>query len=127
MRESPFVEMVERLLGKGRVIRIFDPNVQLARLIGANKRIPSARLPHIAELIVAEVTDAIDWAETIVVTTTDPVYARAIAAARPDQIVLDLAHLSDASDGNADVLGSLVVRPINRQADGRSILVKTQS
>ena len=64
-------------------------------------------LPHIAELIVTEVTDAIDWAETIVVTTTDPVYARAIAAARPDQIVLDLACLSDASDGNADVLGFL--------------------
>jgi GDP-mannose 6-dehydrogenase len=107
VRESPFVEMVERLLGKGRAIRIFDPNVQLARLIGANKEYLVQVLPHIAELIVTEVTDAIDWAETIVVTTTHPVYARAIAAARPDQIVLDLACLSDASDGNADVRGFL--------------------
>ncbi|MGA9304759.1 MAG: UDP binding domain-containing protein [Candidatus Sulfotelmatobacter sp.] len=107
VRERPFVEMVERLLGKGRAIRIFDPNVQLARLIGANKEYLVQVLPHIAELIVTEVTDAIDWAETIVVTTTDPVYARAIAAARPDQIVLDLACLSDASDRNAGVLGFL--------------------
>ena len=79
---------VERLLGKGRAIRIFDPNVQLARLIGANSEYLLQRLPHIAELMVAEVTDAVDWAETIVVTTTDPTYARAITAARSDQIVL---------------------------------------
>ena len=70
--------------------------MQLARLIGANKEYLVRVAPHIAELIVAEVTDAVDWAETIVVTTTDPVYARAIAAARSDQIVLDFACLSDA-------------------------------
>ena len=59
---------VERLLGKGRPIRIFDPNVQLARLIGANSEYLLQRLPRIAELMVAEVTDTVDWAETIVVT-----------------------------------------------------------
>ena len=49
VRESPFVEMVERLLGKGRAIRIFDPNVQLARIIGANSEYLLQHLPHIAE------------------------------------------------------------------------------
>jgi GDP-mannose 6-dehydrogenase len=107
VRESPFVEMVERLLGKGRAIRIFDPNVQLARLIGANNEYLLQRLPHIAELMVAEVTDAVDWAETIVVTTTDPTYARAIAAARSDQIVLDFADLDGTNSGDANALGFL--------------------
>jgi len=105
VRESPFVEMVERLIGKGRAIRIFDPNVQLARLTGVNKEYLVRVLPHIAELMVAAVTDAVGWAETIVVTTTDPVYAKAIAAARSDQIVLDFAGLNATSRGDANVLG----------------------
>jgi GDP-mannose 6-dehydrogenase len=107
VRESPFVEMVERLMGKGRAIRIFDPNVRLARLIGANKEYLARLLPHIAELLVAEVTDAVSWAETIVVTTNDPVYAKAIAAARSDQIVLDFARLNGTGSGDANVLGFL--------------------
>ena len=104
VRESPFVEMVERLMGQGRAIRIFDPNVQLARLIGANKEYLVGQLPHIAELLVAEVNDAVSWAETIVVTTNDPVYAKAIADARSDQIVLNLAHLNGTGCGDANVL-----------------------
>jgi GDP-mannose 6-dehydrogenase len=107
VRESPFVEMVERLLGKGRAIRIFDPNVQLARIIGANSEYLLQHLPHIADLMVAEVTDAVGWAETIVVTTTDPTYARAITAARSDQIVLDFAHLNGTNSGDANTLGFL--------------------
>jgi GDP-mannose 6-dehydrogenase len=107
VRESPFVEMVERLMGKGRAIRIFDPNVRLARLIGANKEYLARLLPHIAELLVAEVTDAVSWAETIVVTANDPVYAKAIAAARSDQIVLDFARLNGTGSGDANVLGFL--------------------
>jgi GDP-mannose 6-dehydrogenase len=101
VRESPFVEMVERLISEGCSIRIFDPNVQLARLVGVNKEYLMRVLPQIAELMVADVADAVGWAETIVVTTTDPVYAKAIAAARFDQIVLDLAHLDVTAGGNA--------------------------
>ena len=95
-------------MGKGRAIRIFDPNVQLARLIGANNEYLLQHLPHIAELMVTEVTDAVDWAETIVVTTADPTYARAITAARSDQMVLDFSHLDGTSCGDANVLELLV-------------------
>jgi GDP-mannose 6-dehydrogenase len=107
VRESPFVEMVARLMDKGRPIRIFDPNVQLDRLIGANKEYLVRKLLHIAELMMAEVTGAVEWAETIVVTTTNPVYATAIATARSDQIVLDFARLNGACGGDANVLGFL--------------------
>jgi GDP-mannose 6-dehydrogenase len=107
VRESPFVEIVERLVGKGRAIRIFDSNVQLDRLVGTNKEYLVRELPHIAELMVADVADAVGWAETIVVTTNDPVYATAIAAARSDQIVLDFARLSFTCSGDAKVLGFL--------------------
>jgi GDP-mannose 6-dehydrogenase len=103
VRESPFVEIVQRLIDNGRAIRIFDPNVQLARLAGANKEYLMRVLPNIADLMVAEAADAVGWAETIAVTTTDPAYAKAIAAARPDQIVLDFAHLNGAGSRNDNV------------------------
>ena len=101
VRESSFVEIAERLLGKGREIRIFDPNVQLARLVGANKEYLMGVLPHVAELLVPNISDVFDWAETIVSTTSDPIYRAGIAKARPDQTVLDFAgYKSEGEDAN---------------------------
>jgi GDP-mannose 6-dehydrogenase len=98
MRESPFVELAERLTGKGCEVRIFDPNVELARLVGANKDYLMNVLPHIAELIVPNISDATEWAETIVLTTVDPVYQAGLAKIRPEQIVLDFSNLKLSSD-----------------------------
>ena len=91
VRESPFVSLVEGLSGKGRAVRIFDANVNLASLFGANRDYLMRVLPHIAELLVPEITDAIDWAHTIVVTSPDPVYAAAIGKLGQDKVVLDFA------------------------------------
>jgi GDP-mannose 6-dehydrogenase len=93
MRESPFVELVERLIGKGCEVRIFDSNVELARLVGANKDYLMQVLPHIEDLIVSNISDAIGWAETVVMTMADPIYQTGLAKVRPEQIVLDFANL----------------------------------
>ena len=93
MRESPFVELAERLIGKGCQIRIYDPNVQLARLVGTNKEFLTRVLPHIADLMVPNVSDAIEWADVIVVSTPEPAYKAGLLVARADQIVLDFANL----------------------------------
>jgi GDP-mannose 6-dehydrogenase len=92
VRESPFVDLVERLSGKGREVRIFDPNVHLAHVIGANKDYLIRLLPHIAELLVPNISDAVAWADTIVVTAADPVYKAAIAKLGSDKVVLDFAQ-----------------------------------
>ncbi len=94
VRESSFVEMVERLIGKGREIRIFDPNVKVAQLIGANRSYLMQVIPHIANLMVADIAEAVSWAETIVTTVPDPVYETGIARVRPDQTVLNFARFS---------------------------------
>jgi GDP-mannose 6-dehydrogenase len=94
VRESSFVEMVERLIGKGREIRIFDPNVKVAQLIGANRSYLMQVIPHIANLMVADIAEAVSWAETIVTTVPDPVYETGVASVRPDQTVLNFARFS---------------------------------
>jgi GDP-mannose 6-dehydrogenase len=92
VRESPYVTLVEGLSGKGRAVRIFDPNVNLADLFGANRDYLMRTLPHIAELLVANITDATDWADTVVVTSPHPIYAAEVARLGPDKRVLDFAE-----------------------------------
>lgn len=94
VRESSYVEMVERLIGKGREVRIFDPNVKVAQLIGANRSYLMQVIPHIASLMVPNIIDAVGWADTIVTTVADPVYEAGIADIRPDQTLLDFARFN---------------------------------
>jgi len=51
LRESPLVALAEHLIGKGRQLRVYDPAVQLSRLLGANRRFIDERLPHLASLL----------------------------------------------------------------------------
>ena len=97
VRESPFVELVEQILGKGCKVRIFDPNVHLAGMMGANKDYLMRVVPHIAELLVPKISDAIEWADVVVVTSGDPTYVAGLTKLRPEQRVLDFAHLDPKS------------------------------
>jgi len=60
LRESPFVELAERLVGKGRDLKIYDPNVAIAHLTGANKEYIDHVLPHLSRLLVASLDDLRD-------------------------------------------------------------------
>lgn len=106
VRESPYVALVKKLLEKDRQIRIYDPNVQLSQLIGANKEF-LMRDPHLVELLVEDPTSAIRWADIVVVTTPDPRFSAALRVSPAGQIVLDLNGVEVPDDLNAPVSGFL--------------------
>jgi GDP-mannose 6-dehydrogenase len=67
LRESPFVDLAEYLLGKGMDLRIFDSNVSLARIHGANRTYIEKTIPHISRLLVPDLRALADHAEVIIV------------------------------------------------------------
>ncbi|MCG5497550.1 nucleotide sugar dehydrogenase [Ectothiorhodospira variabilis] len=96
MRESPLVELAERLIGKGLELKIHDPNVQLSRVIGANRRYIEETLPHLASQLMEDCRAMIEASEVIVVGLSDAALVeQVISHAREDQLVIDLVGLKD--------------------------------
>jgi GDP-mannose 6-dehydrogenase len=95
LRESPLVELAERLLGKGYSLRIYDANVSLSRLMGANRAYIESHLPHIGQLLSGSVDEVLDHAEVCIVGTKEPAVVDAIGRAN-GRTVLDLVRLPGA-------------------------------
>jgi GDP-mannose 6-dehydrogenase len=89
LRESPNVELVERLLGKGFEVRIYDPIIRPERLVGANRQEARARLPHLARALVATPEEALADADVAVVSSNDPTVVDALVKGSAPMI-LDL-------------------------------------
>ena len=101
LRESPMVDIVERLIGKGYELRIFDGNVNLAALTGANRDYILNQIPHIAELMVPTIEEALDHGETIVVGNGDEAFAKVPGRLREGQRVVDFVRVGGAHDDPA--------------------------
>jgi GDP-mannose 6-dehydrogenase len=67
LRESPMIEVIERLTGKGYDLRIYDKNVNVAKLVGANRDFILNRIPHISKLMVDSIDAVLHHAETVVI------------------------------------------------------------
>jgi GDP-mannose 6-dehydrogenase len=93
LRESPVVELVERLLGKGHEIRIYDRNVNLSRLVGANRAYVYEHLPHIARLMVDDVDEVVRHAGTIVIGNRDRQFAEVVGRLNNSQRIVDLVRI----------------------------------
>ena len=87
LRESPNVELAERLIGKGFAVQIYDPVVNPARLVGANRRQVESKLPHLGRLLTREPDDALRGAGTAIVSSADRGVAAALVARSPRHLV----------------------------------------
>ncbi len=98
LRESPLVTMAEHFIGKGLTLKIHDPEVSVARLIGANKRYIEESIPHISSLMASTAKEVIDDAEVLVVGLSDEALLSDVYEFnRPDQRVIDLVNMPQRS------------------------------
>jgi GDP-mannose 6-dehydrogenase len=98
VRESPVVSMVERLIGKGYSVSIYDERVELARLVGTNKVFLEREIPHIASLMCTSLEELLQRAEVVVVSHDDLSFRRALPLIRTDQSLIDLAGIVKEDD-----------------------------
>lgn len=105
LRESPIVELVETLLGRGYDIRIFDPNVALARLVGSNRVYIEREIPHIERLLVETMDDVLAHGDVIVVGNGDSSFRDAVTRLRPGQKLLDLVRIVEAPPAHPGYYG----------------------
>ena len=106
LRESPLVTLAEQLIGKGLQLSIYDPDVHLSQLLGANRRYIEQHLPHIGQLVRADIEAVIKESELLVVALGDKTVTDALQRClRADQQVLDLTRLSNAGELAAAVQG----------------------
>ena len=106
LRESPLVTLAEQLIGKGMRLAIYDPEVRLAQLLGANRRYIERHLPHIGELVRASIDEVIAESEVLVLGLTGAEVRQSMnTLCRPEQTVIDLVHLLDPTQVAARVEG----------------------
>jgi GDP-mannose 6-dehydrogenase len=106
LRESPLVIMAERFIGKGLQLCVYDPQVNVARLIGSNRRYIEETIPHIASLMTDDLSKLVREAEVLVVSMKTPEVLQALSAhTRPEQLLLDIAVLPDRTAHRAEYIG----------------------
>ncbi|MBL8393517.1 MAG: UDP-glucose/GDP-mannose dehydrogenase family protein [Candidatus Accumulibacter sp.] len=94
LRESPLVTLAEQLIGKGMQLAIYDPEVHLARLLGANRSFIEQHLPHIGRMMRAEIDAVIAESEVLVIGLAGQEIADTLArSCRSEQVLLDLVRL----------------------------------
>ncbi|MFI7857501.1 MULTISPECIES: nucleotide sugar dehydrogenase [Pseudomonas] len=98
LRESPLVELAERLIGKGYQLHIFDENVEYARVHGANKEYIEAKIPHVSSLLHGNLQQVIEEAEVIVLGNNDPRFASVLQAGHGKQVIDLVGFMPGLSD-----------------------------
>ncbi len=92
LRESPFVELAERLHGKGYDIRIFDSNIEYRALTGANLHFIRSHLPHLVNFLVADPEEFLQHSEVIVIGKPEDAVLEALANTSSRPYVIDLVR-----------------------------------
>ena len=90
LRESPYVELAERLLGKGYNLKILDKQIQMAKLFGTNDKYIEKKIPHLSALLANSDIELLDHAEVLVITQDNEDFRSLLKKAKPGVIFIDL-------------------------------------
>jgi GDP-mannose 6-dehydrogenase len=96
LRESPQVQLIKRLLGEGLEVKVWDEDVSLGRLAGANRQYIEEVIPHIGSVLSADLEAVLRAAEVVILGNKSASKDQLAKHLRPEHIVIDLIHLDQA-------------------------------
>ena len=99
LRESPLVRLIEALIGKGLDLKLYDKNVNTAKLVGANKSYIMNHIPHISRLMAESMEDVLNHADVIVIGNGAAEFRDVPGRLKPGQQVVDLVRIVDPAAG----------------------------
>jgi GDP-mannose 6-dehydrogenase len=105
LRESPMVALIEMLIGKGMQLAIYDRDVNLARLFGANKEYIEREIPHVSQLMRPSIEEVLEHAEVLIIGNKAEEFRQAATKFRSDQTLIDLVRLFDDRSSNETYQG----------------------
>jgi len=105
LRESPMVTLIETLIGKGLHLAIYDRDVSLARLVGANKYYIESEIPHISQLMRESIAEVLNVSEVLVIGNKMAEFHGIETQLKKDQIVVDLVRLIDKTSSDDSYQG----------------------
>jgi len=105
LRESPLIEIIERLIGKGYDLRIYDKNVNIARLVGANRDFILNHIPHISKLMVSDIDGVLNHAQTVVIGNKDPDFKGVPERLHEGQLLVDFVRITEGRNTNGNYDG----------------------
>lgn len=91
LRHSPSVILIESLIGKGFNVHVFDKNITVSKLIGKNKSYIIEKLPHINNLLISDLNEAIIWSDVIIITNYNKDYENLNIP--NDKLILDFVRI----------------------------------
>lgn len=105
LRESPMVTLIETLIGKGLKLTIYDRDVELARLFGANKQYIEREIPHISSLMNSDLDQVIEHAEVIIIGKKEDEFRVLSEKLNNGRVIVDLVRLFDVADAGKQYQG----------------------
>lgn len=105
LRESPIVALIETLIGKGMQMSIYDRDVSLARLHGANKEYIEREIPHISQLMRASIEEVLESSDVLIIGNKAEEFRQIETRLRDGQTVIDLVRLFDGRTSDESYQG----------------------
>jgi GDP-mannose 6-dehydrogenase len=100
LRESPMVTLIETLIGKGLQLALYDRDVSLAKLFGANKQYIEGEIPHISQLMRGSIEEVMNDSEVVLIGNKADEFRSIESQLRKGQTVLDLVRLFEKNPGD---------------------------
>jgi GDP-mannose 6-dehydrogenase len=105
LRSSPIVEVIEALLGKGYSVKLYDPSVNVAMLMGSNQNFIAQRIPHFVALMCRTAEEVIQASDVIVIGNGSQEFVGALKSIGPDKTIVDLVRIQKDKRSGGNYIG----------------------